>query len=103
MAKQITWSPLAKEALKMLLLSSLEKHGNKQFGKTMYSLFQNAIHRASLNPFNGQPTEIENVRYITPHPDYTIFYRHSLQKIEVLVLWNNHYKLGRIETITNEE
>lgn len=102
MVKQISWSPLAKEALKSLLLSSQEKHGNKQYSQTMYMLFQNALHRVTLNPFIGQATETENIRYITPHPDYTLFYRHSLQKIEVLVLWNNRYKLGKMENVSKE-
>lgn len=82
MAKQIIWSPFAKEVLKNILLSSLEKHKNKQFGKTMYSLFQNALYRVSLNPFNGQATEIDNVRYVTPHPDYTLFYRHPCKGLK---------------------
>ena len=30
MVKQINWSPLAKEELRSLLLSSLQKHGNKE-------------------------------------------------------------------------
>lgn len=102
MAKQISWSPLAKEELKKILLSSQLKYGNNKFGKTLYSLFQNAIHRASLNPFIGQPTEIENIRYLTPHPDYTIFYRHTLQKIEILVLWSNERRAGKLETIIKE-
>ena len=33
MVKQINWSPLAKEELRNLLLSSLQKHGNKEQGK----------------------------------------------------------------------
>ena len=45
MVKQINWSPLAKEELRNLLLSSLQKHGNKEQGKVIYSLFQNALHR----------------------------------------------------------
>ena len=88
MAKQIIWSPLAKEALKDLLISSQERDGNKRCGGTLYTLFQNALYRVTLNPFIGQPTEAENIRYIIPHPDYTLLYRHSLRKIEVLVLWN---------------
>ena len=32
MAKQIIWSPLAKEALKDLLISSQERDGNKRCG-----------------------------------------------------------------------
>ena len=71
MAKQIIWSPLAKEALKDLLISSQERDGN--------------------------------IRYIIPHPDYTLLYRHSLRKIEVLVLWNNHHKLGSMINIIREE
>lgn len=103
MAKQVIWSPLAKGALKGLLLDSLEKHGNKQQGKALYLLFQNVLHRAGMNPFIGEATEIENIRYVTPHPDYTLFYRHSLQKIEVLVLWNNNFKWGKLVTIPKEE
>ena len=57
MVKQINWSPLAKEELRNLLLSSLQKHGNKEQGKVIYSLFQNALHRITLNPFIGQATE----------------------------------------------
>ena len=86
MAKQIIWSPLAKEALKDLLISSQERDGNKRCGGTLYTLFQNALYRVTLNPFIGQPTEAENIRYIIPHPDYTLLYRHSLRKIEVLSL-----------------
>ena len=102
MVKQINWSPLAKEELRNLLLSSLQKHGNKEQGKVIYSLFQNALHRITLNPLIGQATEADNIRYITPHPDYTLFYRHSLLKIEVLVLWNNSHKAGKIKTILKE-
>lgn len=57
MAKQIIWSPLAKEALKDLLISSQERDGNKRCGGTLYTLFQNALYRVTLNPFIGQPTE----------------------------------------------
>ena len=103
MVKQINWSPLAKEELRNLLLSSLQKHGNKEQGKVIYSLFQNALHHITLNPFIGQATEADNIRYITPHPDYTLFYRHSLLKIEVLVLWNNSHKAGKIKTILKEK
>ena len=103
MAKQIIWSPLAKETLKDLLISSQERHGTKRYSEALYALFQNTLYRVTLNPFIGQPTEAENIRYITPHPDYTILYRHSLRKIEVLVLWNNHYKLGSMINIIREE
>lgn len=103
MAKKIIWSHPAKESLKTLLIASKEKHGTSQLGKTMYQLFQNALYRITLNPFVGQPTEIEDIRYITPHPDYSIFYRHSLLKIEVLLLWNNHYKLGNIRAVSIEK
>ena len=95
MAKQIIWSPLAKEALKGLLISSQERDGNKRCGGVLYSLFQNALYRITLNPFIGQPTEAENIRYI--------LYRHSLRKIEVLVLWNNHHKLGSMIDLIREE
>ena len=66
MAKQIIWSPLAKEALKDLLISSQERDGNKRCGGALYTLFQNALYRVTLNPFIGQPTEAENIRYIIP-------------------------------------
>ena len=91
------------EALKDLLISSQERDGNKRCGGTLYTLFQNALYRVTLNPFIGQPTEAENIRYIIPHPDYTLLYRHSLRKIEVLVLWNNHHKLGSMINIIREE
>ena len=102
MAKQIIWSPTAKESLKNLLISLQEEQNDKRHSRAMYSLIQNALHRVTLNPFIGQMTEADNIRYVIPHPGYTLFYRHSLLKIEVLVLWNNHYKPGRIETITKE-
>lgn len=102
MAKKITWSPLAKATLREILLSSVERQGNKQEAKRVFSLLESALYRISKNPFIGSPTEIENIRYLSPYPDYTVFYRHSLQQIEVLVLWNNRYKLGRIETVAKE-
>lgn len=102
MVKQIIWSPLAKEELKNLLLSSQQKYEDKKRGRIMYSLFQNALHRITLNPFIGQATEVDNIRYFTPHPGYTLFYRHSLLKIEVLVLWDNSHKAGRIKAVSKE-
>ena len=56
MVKQINWSPLAKGELRSLLLSSVQRFGNKEQGKIIYSLFQNALHRITLNPFIGQAT-----------------------------------------------
>lgn len=97
MAKQIIWSPLAKEALKTILFSCMEKRGSTAHGKMLYAWFQNAIFRITLNPFIGQATEMDNVRYVTPHPDYTLFYRHSLTRIDILVIWDNHHKPGKIK------
>lgn len=61
------------------------------------------LHRISMNPFIGQTTEIENIRYIIPHPGYTLFYRHSLKKIEVVVLWDNRLKMGELKVIPKKE
>ena len=55
MAKQIIWSPLAKEALKDLLISSQERDGNKRCGGALYTLFQNALYRVTLNPLSDSP------------------------------------------------
>ena len=63
MVKQINWSPLAKGELRSLLLSSVQRFGNKEQGKIIYSLFQNALHRITLNPFIGQATEMDNIRW----------------------------------------
>ena len=103
MAKQIIWSPLAKEALKGLLISSQERDGNKRCGGVLYSLFQNALYRVPLAPVIGQPPEAANIRYIITRRDDTRLYRHSLRKIEVLVLWNNHHKLGSMIDLIREE
>ena len=40
MVKQINWSPLAKEELRSLLLSSLQKHGNKEQGRSYIRSFK---------------------------------------------------------------
>ena len=45
MVKQINWSPLAKEELRNLLLSSLQKHGNKEQGKVIY--YSKSFYRTS--------------------------------------------------------
>lgn len=55
MVKQINWSPLAKGELRSLLLSSVQRFGNKEQGKIIYSLFQNALHRITLNPSSDKP------------------------------------------------
>ena len=102
MAKQVIWSPLAKEELKKILLSTIDKQGDKRSCKTLYGLFQNVLHRITLNPFIGKVTEMENIHYVTPHPNYTVFYRHSLLKIEILVIWDNHHKAGRMKMITEK-
>lgn len=99
MVKQIIWSPLAKEGLKNLLLASQQQSGGMEQGKALYQSLQNTLHRITQNPFLGQATEVDNLRYISPHPDFTLFYRHSLLKIEVLVIWDNHRKAGRVRWI----
>ena len=54
---------------------------------------------------NHQPVKIPDFSELQeiPHPDYTLLYRHSLRKIEVLVLWNNHHKLGSMIDLIREE
>jgi uncharacterized membrane protein len=90
---------LHEKATVMKIIGIALGFGNKEQGKIIYSLFQNALHRITLNPFIGQATEVDNIRYITPCPDYTLFYRHSLLKIEILVLWDNSHKVGKIKSI----
>lgn len=107
MAKQVIWSPLAKEALRTLLFPSPEKaeatpeatRASSRYAQTLYRSLQNALHRINLNPFIGLPTEADGIRYLSPHPACTIFYRHSFLKIEVLVLWDNRKAPGRIKRL----
>lgn len=97
MAKHVIWSPVAKKQLKEALHVLKLKNGNNQLGEVLFVQLQNILHRISMNPFVGQTTEIENIRYIIPHPGYTLFYRHSLKKIEVVVLWDNRLKMGELK------
>ena len=79
------------------------KNGNNEVSEVLYVQLQNILHRISMNPFIGQTTEVENIRYIIPHPGYTLFYRHSLKKIEVVVLWDNRLKMGELKVIPKKE
>lgn len=103
MAKQVIWSLLAKKELKETIQILNLKNGNSELSEALYIQLQNTLHRISLNPFIGQPTEVVNIRYIIPHPGYTLFYRHSLKKIEVVVLWDNRQKSGELKVIQKKE
>ena len=98
MAKQVIWSLVAKKQLKETFQILKLKNGNNEVSEVLYVQLQNILHRISMNPFIGQTTEIENIRYIIPHPGYTLFYRHSLKKIEVVVLWDN--RLATLRTVS---
>ena len=100
MVKQINWSPLAKGELRSLLLSSVQRFGNKRTGKDyILTLPECTSSHYSKILSSDKPREVDNIRYITPCPDYTLFYRHSLLKIEILVLWDNSHKVGKIKSI----
>ena len=99
MAKQVIWSLVAKKQLKETFQILKLKNGNNEVSEVLYVQLQNILHRISMNPFIGQTTEVENIRYIIPHPGYTLFYRHSLKKIEVVVLWDNRLKMGELATL----
>ena len=103
MAKQVIWSIVAKKQLKEAFQILNLKDGSNQLGEVLYVQLQNMLHRISMNPFIGQTTEIENIRYIIPHPGYTLFYRHSLKKIEVVVLWDNRLKMGELKVVSQKE
>jgi len=103
MAKQVIWSLTAKKQLKEAFQILKLKTGNNQSGEIFYVQLQNMLHRISLNPFIGQLTEVENIRYVIPHPEYTLFYRHSLKKIEVVVLWSNRQKMGELKITQKKE
>lgn len=103
MAKQVIWSLLAKKELKETIQILNLKNGNSELSEALYIQLQNTLHHISLNPFIGQPTEVVNIRYIIPHPGYTLFYRHSLKKIEVVVLWDNRQKSGELKVIQKKE
>lgn len=100
MGKQVIWSLVAKKELKEAFQILNLKNGNTQHAEVIYVQLQNTLHRISLNPFIGQATEIANIRYVSPQPEYTLFYRHSLKKIEVLALWDNKQKPGILKTVT---
>lgn len=101
MAKQVIWSLVAKKQLKEAF--QILKNGNNEVGEVLYVQLQNILHRISMNPFIGQTTEVENIRYIIPHPGYTLFYRHSLKKIEVVVLWDNRLKMGELKEVPKKD
>lgn len=103
MAKQVIWSLVAKKQLKEAFQILNLKDGSNQLGEVLYVQLQNMLHRISMNPFIGQTTEIENIRYIILHPGYTLFYRHSLKKIEVVVLWDNRLKMGELKVVSKKE
>ena len=103
MAKHVIWSLVAKKQLKEAFQILNLKDGSNQLGEVLYVQLQNMLHRISMNPFIGQTTEIENIRYIIPHPGYTLFYRHSLKKIEVVVLWDNRLKMGELKVVSKKE
>ena len=73
MAKQVIWSLVAKKQLKEAFQILKLKNGNNEVGEVLYVQLQNILHRISMNPFIGQTTEIDNIRYILPHPEYTLF------------------------------
>ena len=64
MAKQVIWSLVAKKQLKEAFQILKLKNGNNEVGEVLYVQLQNILHRISMNPFIGQTTEIENIRYI---------------------------------------
>lgn len=103
MAKQVIWSLVAKKQLKEAFQILNLKTGNNQSGEIFYVQLQNMLHRISLNPFIGQITEMQNVRYIIPTPGYTLFYRHSLKKIEVLLIWDNRLKQGELKLVQKKD
>lgn len=103
MAKQVIWSPLAKKALKEAIQTLNLKSGNSEQGEALYVQLQNSLHRIDQNPFIGQPTEVANIRYITPHREYTLFYRHNMKKIEIVALWNNNQKAGEIKEVQKKK
>lgn len=103
MAKKVIWSPVAKKQLKEACRILLLKDKNSQAMETFFVQLQNMLHRICMNPFTGQATEIENIRYIIPHPEYTLFYRHSIKKIEVIVLWDNRLKMGELKVMQKKE
>ena len=68
MAKQVIWSLVAKKQLKETFQILKLKNGNNEVSEVLYVQLQNILHRISMNPFIGQTTERENIRYIIPHP-----------------------------------
>ena len=68
MAKQVIWSLVAKKQLKETFQILKLKNGNNEVSEVLYVQLQNILHRISMNPFIGQTTEVENIRYIIPHP-----------------------------------
>lgn len=103
MAKQVIWSPTAKKALKETILRLNLTNGNSEQSEALYIQLQNSLHRIDLNPFVGQSTEIENLRYIVPYPGYTLFYRHSFKKIEIVTLWDNKQTPGEIKVVKKQK
>ncbi|MDH6311372.1 plasmid stabilization system protein ParE [Parabacteroides sp. PFB2-10] len=98
MARRIVWTQNANLTLKDTLLYFRKRNGNNKYSRQLYDKFNEILLLVAQSPTIGGQTEIDNVRYIIPHPDYMIFYQYDTRKITVLTLWDCRQDPNRLKT-----
>lgn len=91
MAKQIIWSPLARQKRSEILKFWIENNKSTTYSKKLNYLFKEACHLISEHPNIGKPTSDEKVRFkIIRH--YLMFYEITEKEIYILTIWDSRQK-----------
>lgn len=93
---KIIWQPSAKNQLTNTLEYFSTRNGNNNYSKKLLKSVKDTISSLSKFPNLGKPTENENVRELI-HLDYSIFYVIDIDKIDIILFWDNRRSPNLLE------
>ncbi len=94
--REIIWSPRAKLDLFLLLEFYYERNGTKTYSRKLNSNLRKSIRLLLKYPEIGVRTDIQGLRNLV-HGDYSIFYKISMDAIEIVTICYNRQDPDKLE------
>jgi len=85
--RKIIWSSRAKIDQFEILDYYYKRNGNKVYSQKLFKRFKKAIKLLNKHPEIGIQTDVKNIRNLIEGDD-AIFYRLTLDTIEIITIWD---------------
>ncbi len=95
-ARKVIWSVYSRQNLIEIFEFFNFRNKSKTYSLKLHRLFQSEVKRIIIYPEIGIITNKQDIRGLIVN-DYTIFYKLSVDSIEIITVWDNRQNPNKID------